>query len=438
MNAKTYGAVVILWALAGVPVPAAQPKAVLAPPVETVVAVQTGAGKDLPKPPDKDKPKPPDKGSELTQPPKTDVFQNPLMGSQFPTGFNPQMMGDFPGTFARRTFTVIGFQTTTVATSMILASNGDPPIFTLGPPVTNTSTIAVVQTRTILIPAATLGAFKVAENASPRPQDRVFASYNFYGGLRGASGVNDATTTTQTNTTIDDIGANVTLTSVSTSIPATPVVRANLHREVVGFEKTFFDGFASFELRVPGVQQQTTNVDGLDSSNIGDLTVIFKYALVLDDGGDVLSAGLAVTIPTGPSIATLDGNVHSTLLQPWFGYIRNFDRFYVQGFHSVVCPTDARDVTILFNDVGLNYWLYRGGPNRLIQSVVPTLEVHVTTPLNHRDGNGATFTPDLVVLTSGVHLGVFSNSTLTLGVAAPVTGPRLFGIEAFAQYNLRF
>ena len=43
----------------------------------------------------------------------------------------------------------------------------------------------------------------------------------------------------------------------------------------------------------------------------------------------------------------------------------------------------------------------------------------------------------LVVLTSGVHLGLFSNGTLSLGVATPVTGPRLYNVEAFVQLNWR-
>ena len=67
------------------------------------------------------------------------------------------------------------------------------------------------------------------------------------------------------------------------------------------------------------------------------------------------------------------------------------------------------------------------------------LETHVTTPLNHReDLVGPLFVPDLVVITGGVHFGLGRHSTLSFGVATPVSGPRLFNVEAFAQFNRRF
>ena len=95
-------------------------------------------------------------------------------------------------------------------------------------------------------------------------------------------------------------------------------------------------------------------------------------------------------------------------------------------------------MTLLFNDVGLNLWLYRAQTDRPLRFVVPSLECHVTTPLNHRDGTGPIFAPDLVVLTGGVHIGLFENATLSIGGATPLTGLRPFGIEGFVQFNLRF
>jgi hypothetical protein len=66
------------------------------------------------------------------------------------------------------------------------------------------------------------------------------------------------------------------------------------------------------------------------------------------------------------------------------------------------------------------------------------IEAHVTTPLNHRDGAGPIFVPDIVVITGGVHFGLFGNGTLSLGVATPVSGPRPFNVEGFMQLNWRF
>jgi hypothetical protein len=42
-----------------------------------------------------------------------------------------------------------------------------------------------------------------------------------------------------------------------------------------------------------------------------------------------------------------------------------------------------------------------------------------------------------VVITGGVHV-LIGRSDLTLGVATPVTGPRLDSIEAVVQFNYRF
>jgi hypothetical protein len=186
--------------------------------------------------------------------------------------------------------------------------------------------------------------------------------------------------------------------------------------------------------------QMTGNFQGIGAQNFGDLTIIGKYAFLLDNTtGNVVSGGLALTAPTGPGISTLDGNLHSTLFQPWFGYILNRDRFFVNAFHSVVAPTDPRDVTLLFNDVGINYWLYRAAaPNRTLNYIVPLLEAHLTTPLNHRNQDALIFVPDALILTSGVNIGLMRNANLSLGVATPITGPRIFNIETFMQLNWRF
>jgi hypothetical protein len=74
----------------------------------------------------------------------------------------------------------------------------------------------------------------------------------------------------------------------------------------------------------------------------------------------------------------------------------------------------------------------------LFRSVVPAIEAHVTTPLDHRSPTDEIRGLDLVVLTGGVHLGVGQRSMLTLGVATPITGPRPYDVEALVQFNLRF
>lgn len=253
-----------------------------------------------------------------------------------------------------------------------------------------------------LFPNALGAGVKIADNESPRPQDRVFGTYNYYDNTF-KSGV-------------------------------------NLHREMVGFEKTLLDGNASIGMRLPFFQ---TGGNGPEDSDIGDLTVILKYAILNDrECGDVLSGGLAITAPTGPGFALFgnEGDLHSTLLQPWVGGIKNMGDLYVHGFSSIVIPTDDRDVVYLFNDIGVGYFLYRATDcDRLITAIVPTFETHISTPLNHR---GSDHDPipgiDIVDLTFGTTLGIGQRSTLALGVVTPVTGPKPFDVEALVQFNYRF
>jgi hypothetical protein len=425
MTTKAISCTFFLWLFLVCQARTAQPGATRLPPFEGPVAGKEAGGKDQPKQPAKEKEKDkkaPDK--KLTEPPKTDLFpEAPIVGADFPTFFNPSMMGDWPTYFARQVRTVLGSQTTS------MAANGVPA----GNPVTTPFS----QARTVLVPDPSRGAFNLAENGSPRPQDRVFALYNFYGSLRAPqSGPNAPTTTIDTTQSAPIREAQVNrTTTVTTVLPSAP--RVNLNREVFGFEKTFFDGRASVELRAPLLQQG--NAGGFGANDVGDLTIIGKYAFILDRAtGNVLSGGLALTVPTGRSIQTTDGNLHDTLIQPYVGYIWNFDRFYIQGFHSIVVPTDARDVTLAFNDVGVNCWLYRGAPDRVLSFVVPSIEVHVTTPFNHRHLDGPIVVPDMVALTTGVHFGLGRNTTLTLGAAAPVTGPRPFTVEGFVHLNWRW
>ena len=47
------------------------------------------------------------------------------------------------------------------------------------------------------------------------------------------------------------------------------------------------------------------------------------------------------------------------ILQPFAGWVRTIgEKFYLHGFHSIAIPTDGRDVTVLFNDIGIGCWAY--------------------------------------------------------------------------------
>ena len=71
--------------------------------------------------------------------------------------------------------------------------------------------------------------------------------------------------------------------------------------------------------------------------------------------------------------------------------------------------------------------------------MVPTFEVHVNTPTNHR-GSATYPIPgiDIVDLTTAMTLGVGQRSTLGLGLVTPLTGPRPFDVETELYFNLKF
>lgn len=124
-------------------------------------------------------------------------------------------------------------------------------------------------------PLPTRGGFKIADNESPRPQDRVFFSYNYFG---------------------------------DNSIIRGPI--GGIRREVVGFEKTFLDNSSSVDLRLPFDSNPPGG--GIDSAAMGDGNLTLRNAILSANsanGGDVFSAGLSVTVPPpGISGNTIAGN----------------------------------------------------------------------------------------------------------------------------------
>jgi hypothetical protein len=314
-----------------------------------------------------------------SQPPSTDAFaQAPPAGGEGAQTALPNMIGDLGISGSTLQFIT---STRTVTT-------------TSGFGVSRTVTTRQITTRTpVHVPIVSRGLFKISEDESPRPQDRVFIDYNYFADV---------------------------------SLPGSP--QSQVHFETFGFEKTLFDGAASFGIRVPYIQQSGP----FGSDDVGDISFILKYALYDDrQTGNLISGGLVVTAPTGQSIDLYDGSsIHSTLLQPYLGAIWAVDRFYMNGFAEVVIPTDSRDVAFGAVDVGMGY--------RIADYFIPTFEAHVNTSFNHHGiENDPIGFADSVVLTSGFH-SIIGRAVFTAGVAVPVSGPRLEDVEAIVQLNFRF
>jgi hypothetical protein len=319
---------------------------------------------------------------------------------------------------------------------------------------------------------------KIAEGESPRPTDRVFVKFNYYNNL-----------------------APDTWTD-----PTQPIHNVDLYRYSVGMEKTFFDEKISLGLRIPfytidadgkdftvvppandqvitaqikqRLQTQlegvlgnfplvsqivnqlvtpsagtspapviVTNAPGLHTTQFGNISAVLKAVAWEDrDTGSLLSAGAVISFPTASSKLINPGQ--STLLytQPFTGFIFNQWNLFMQGFTSVTIPIASAESIVLFNDVGVGYFLYRSDPHSsLLTAVVPTMEVHVTTPLRQADPNvlteGIYDTLKLhnsVDFTLGTTLEFTKRATLGVGVSVPVTGDRPYDVEALAQFNYRF
>jgi hypothetical protein len=268
---------------------------------------------------------------------------------------------------------------------------------------------------TICSPDASLLGVKVSETDSPRPVDRIYYQYNMYGAI--------------------------------TLSPDPTVPLLDVHRHLIGFEKTLLGGDASIGMRLPIFS--FAGSEDLSSGFAGDLTIIAKYALINDlPAGNVLSGGLLLTAPTGGSPHYAEGfnGVHvpsprnfPVLLQPWGGYVYNIlPRIYLHGFHGIVVSTDINEPNFLTNDVGLGFWVYRDPQASFIRAFVPTFEVHVNTPLDHREtptALGQVQMLDTVNLTTGFYI-LMPRAMLGGAVGIPLNGPNQ--IEAIASVTVRF
>jgi hypothetical protein len=267
--------------------------------------------------------------------------------------------------------------------------------------------------------------FKIAENMSPRPQDRFFFNFNYYNNL------ND------TINTYDRV----------------PINHIKAYRYLFGWEKTFNEGKGSIGLRFPinnvtgdsnlAVNSSTNQLRVPTSTAMGNLTVFAKY--ILEENrrtGSLVSVGLAVTAPTGPGRfagAPWLYGLNDVTIQPFIGYIYNYGNWYLQGFSAFDFPSNFRDVTLMYNDIGVGYYVFRSDdPTRFLTAVAPTFEVHVNTPLNHRDWKNRfdiAGSPDVVNLTYGLNFQLRGTAILTTALITPVSSPQPFNTEFAVLFN---
>ena len=271
-----------------------------------------------------------------------------------------------------------------------------------------------------------IGRMKIAENSSPIPRDRVFFNYSYFNGVPlSANGV-------------------------------------DVNRFTPGFEKTFFNGNASIEVRTPFASTLANNIvaDGVTNSTstqFGNLTMYFKQLLYRSETVAV-SGGLGIALPTANDlhVVTSTGqqlvNIknESVHLLPFLGslYTPN-DRLFMQQFLQFDFDTNgdpvdvagtngtmtsagrANDVTFLYYSLSAGYWLYNNpDSDRLFNRIAPIAELHYNRSLQKTDvvsANGyqiGNFSDSIELLNATVGMTALmgQNKTLTAGYVTPLGG----------------
>jgi hypothetical protein len=297
-------------------------------------------------------------------------------------------------------------------------------------------------TDSVSSPSGGFGRFKMADDTSPLPQDRVLVDNSYYGGALSADGAGGLT-------------------------------RQGIEGFEAGFEKTFLSGAASIEVRAP------VSFDTTPGNRFGDLGVALK-GLLVNRCDLAICAGMSMNVPTGQRVVTsgLDGTYSQSVvienqsvhLLPFVGALwmpscRTFVQGYLQvdvdaGGNQVLAGETGTpltsvgrlyDPTMLYIDIGAGYWLRRGDCAKSITGIACIGEIHVNQSLAPGGVIGdvgvvpptAPPTPinySFVDLTVGAYLETGRNSNFTIGYVAPLTGgsDRFFDGELRAFYNYRF
>ena len=302
--------------------------------------------------------------------------------------------------------------------------------------VTSTDRQPLPYSGSVIVPSpsdAFLGRSKISDNNSPLPRDRVFLDYDYF--------------------------HNAALTNPT-----------DVNRFIPGFEKTFFDGLASVEVRVPMGATQSNTFDASSSTigtngQFGNLGVVVK-AIILQDDDWTFSGGMGVEVPTAPDIDVSGGGApllsvknQSVHLLPFFGaaYQPNED-WFAQGWIQVdvgtngdpVYVTDGAggqmqvaslsDQTIIFADALLGRWLYREDD----QGLAGVVEVHYAANTSNASSVnlgpiliGGTTNFNMVDMTVGAHYQI-GKTVATVGYGTPLTSDRGFDGEMKVLLNRYF
>lgn len=243
--------------------------------------------------------------------------------------------------------------------------------------------------------------FKAADNRSPRPQNRLWTSYNYFNGIYDSR--------------MDD------------------------HRNSLGGEIAFFD--QRFSLEMYGNHNFFTD-SPFNSSQWGDLHFIMK-GVMLQQQNVLLSWGLGTGIPTGDRPPGVPGE--SVQLSPFIGYMWNFGDglWFVQGYEQLdVMIRENR--LLLHTDIGIGRWLVPLDYSRTgLTGLAPTLELHLYNPFRggYNDDppqlTGLVFR-DVLNLTMGCTAYINRNFTVAAGFGLPLSNNHDYDFEFILHGNWFF
>jgi hypothetical protein len=293
----------------------------------------------------------------------------------------------------------------------------------------------------IPLPGGAVPRFKMAENTSPLPTDRVFFNYDYY--------------------------SNVPINN--------PPIGVNGF--TAGFEKTLFGGVVSFEIRLPMATTLDNNIylDGTTSTGVGEIGNLGMAvkALLLQSETYAVSAGLAISAPTAKDIAVfadqessastqiLNQSVH---LLPFVGGLWTpNERFFAIGYMQLDIDANGDSVnqtsfddsgnlvttnvgryneqTMLYLEGAVGYWIRREPPTRrFLNGIALFGELHMNQSLNTAQLGSLLVSENISILdmTAGVDLQFGRLTTVTAAFCTPLSEQREFDGQFRVLLNRRF
>lgn len=292
--------------------------------------------------------------------------------------------------------------------------------------------------------------YKIVENTSPLPQDRLFFNFNHF----------------------------------DSALVASDQSQVDLQRYLFGWEHTFLYGTASTQLTIPfasGVASQSISDEGSTATEFGNIGLTIK-GLLYKDRCSVVSAGLGMVFPTAEDASFVNESDETLFvdngayhLQPFLSMLHQpSNRAFLQtvfqldfdtsgnDFTDGIDSGNIKDPTLLYASGSMGYWVYRSCCCRnWIQGIAPMVELHYTTTVEDPDTDPTASGPsdalllfrdnrfDILNLTGGLHIAIRQHASLRIIGTMPLrekenpyvnsmttfSGDRLFDAEVAVQFN---